>query len=125
MTDPELRKGSRARSKITQTNPKYRFTSKNRITIYPTPDQTVSNGLKLVYNTTPPAITKDTNDETIGLPTALLHCIDEYLLMKIHKIENVSQFQISHNDRREKTNNAIYFMCNMDRSSGEENFKTP
>ena len=125
MTDPEYRKGSRARGRISKRNPKYRFTSKNRITIYPTPDKTITNGLKLVYNTTPPAITSSTNDETIGLPTALLHCIDEYLLMKIHKIENVSQFQLSLADWREKTNNAIYFMCNMDRSSGEENFKLP
>jgi hypothetical protein len=125
MTDADYAKGSRYRSRIPQTNPKYRFTAKNRITVYPTPDKTITNGLKLVYNTTPPAITSATNDESVGIPSVLLNCIDEYLLMKIHKIENLQQYQIAYNERREDTNNAIFFMCNMDRSSGEENFKTP
>jgi len=51
------------------------------------------------------------------MPEVMLCHVDEYMMMKTFRIENVAQYGEAYRERKEDLNNAIQFMCNMDRSS--------
>ena len=80
--------------------PRYVFTNKNHIKIFPTPTEDVDNGIMLNYNyieqplTLSQAFSSNAIDlETLNLPRYFYDAIEDYITFRLYQAENPEQAQ--------------------------------
>lgn len=75
-------------SRISKFHPRYMFTGKNEIRIFPKPDQNVTAWLNLTFNYISKDVSLNTNEESLGLPTYFLDAVEDYLSYRLIQAEN-------------------------------------
>lgn len=74
--------------RISKYHPRYTFTSKNKIRIFPKPDANVTAGLNLTFNYITKSVGLITDEDNLGLPTYFLDAVEDYLTYRLINAEN-------------------------------------
>ena len=74
--------------RISKLRPRYMFTSKSQIRIFPTPDKSITGGLSLTFNYITKDVSASTNEESLGLPNYFLDAVEDYLSYRLIQAEN-------------------------------------
>jgi hypothetical protein len=81
--------------RVSKRFPRYVFTNKDTIKIFPTPTEDVENGLTLTYNfiENTDSITLSTNVDNLNLPRYFFDAIEDYITFRLYQAENPEQAQ--------------------------------
>lgn len=114
--------------RISMLRPRYVFTDKNHIKIFPTPTEDVDNGIMLNYNyieqplTLEQAFGDDAIDlETLNLPWYFYDAIEDYITFRLYQAENPEQAQWYYSQFDNTLHDNIYWL-NKDKRPVEEWF---
>jgi len=114
--------------RISMLRPRYVFTDKNHIKIFPTPTEDVDNGIMLNYNyieqplTLSQAFGSNAIDlETLNLPWYFYDAIEDYITFRLYQAENPEQAQWYYSQFDNTLHDNIYWL-NKDKRPVEEWF---
>lgn len=114
--------------RISMLRPRYVFTDKNHIKIFPTPTEDVDNGIMLNYNyieqplTLSQAFGSHAIDlETLNLPWYFYDAIEDYITFRLYQAENPEQAQWYYSQFDNTLHDNIYWL-NKDKRPVEEWF---
>lgn len=107
--------------KISELHPRYMFTSKNTIKIYPTPTEDVENWLSLNYNFIEQPVALNTDESLLNLPRYFFDAIEDYLTFRLYQAENPEMAQRYYQQFEQTLNDNIYGL-NKDKRPIEEGF---
>ena len=114
--------------RISMLRPRYVFTDKNHIKIFPTPTEDVDNGIMLNYNyieqplTLSQAFGSHAIDlETLNLPWYFYDAIEDYITFRLYQAENPEQAQWYYQQFDNTLHDNIYWL-NKDKRPVEEWF---
>ena len=74
--------------RISKLKPRYYFTGKNKIKIFPKPKEDVEDGLNMTFNYIRRDIVASTDIDSLGIPRYFWDALDEYLQYKLIQKEN-------------------------------------
>lgn len=107
--------------KISEYRPRYMFTGKNSIKIFPTPTEDVENWLSLNYNFIEQPVSLSTDESTLNLPRYFFDAIEDYLTFRLYQAENPEMAQRYYQQFEQTLNDNIYGL-NKDKRPIEEGF---
>ena len=107
--------------RISKLKPRYMFTSKNEIRIFPKPDKAITAGLNLTFNYITKDVTASTNEDNLGLPTYFLDAVEDYLTYRLISAEN-PELAMTYYQRFIDTIHDNIYGLNRDQRPVEENF---
>ena len=103
--------------RISMLRPRYVFTDKNHIKIFPTPTEDVDNGIMLNYNyieqplTLSQAFGSNAIDlETLNLPWYFYDAIEDYITFRLYQAENPEQAQWYYSQFDNTLHDNIYWL---------------
>lgn len=106
---------------ISQLNPRYVFTAKNKIKIFPTPTEWIENGISLNYNFIEQPVSLTTDESTLNLPRYFFDAIEDYITFRLYQAENPEMAQRYYQQFQQTLNDNIYGL-NKDKRPVEEGF---
>lgn len=107
--------------KISEYKPRYMFTGKNSIKIFPTPTEDIENWLSLNYNFIEQPVSLNTNESTLNLPRYFFDAIEDYLTFRLYQAENPEMAQWYYQQFENTLHDNIYGL-NKDKRPIEESF---
>lgn len=107
--------------KISEYRPRYMFTGKNSIKIFPTPTEDITNWLSLNYNFIEQPVSLSTNESTLNLPRYFFDAIEDYMTFRLYQAENPEMAQWYYQQFEQTLNDNIYGL-NKDKRPIEEGF---
>lgn len=107
--------------RISELRPRYVFTSKNTIKIFPTPVEWIENWISLNYNYIDQPVTATTNESTLNLPRYFFDAIEDYMTFRLYQAENPEMAQWYYQQFQNTLNDNIYGL-NKDKRPVEEWF---
>lgn len=107
--------------RISKTHPRYMFVGKNKVRIFPTPDQWVSNWFHLTFNYITRDVASDTDESDLGLPAYFLDAVEDYLTYRLYNAENPELAMIHYQRFIDTIHDNIYGL-NRDQRPVEEEF---
>lgn len=107
--------------RVSEINPRYVFTSKNTIKIYPTPTEDIENWISLNYNYIEQPVTAGTNESSLNLPRYFFDAIEDYMTFRLYQAENPEMAQWYYQQFQQTLNDNIYGL-NKDKRPVEEWF---
>lgn len=107
--------------RISKRNPRYTFTSKNQIRIFPTPTENITAGINLTFNYMTRDVSLSTNEDSLGLPTYFLDAIEDYLSYRLIQAEN-PELAMTYLQRFNDTLHDNIYGLNRDQRPVEEEF---
>ena len=108
-------------SRISKFHPRYMFTGKNEIRIFPTPTENVTAGINLTFNYMTRDITLTTDETNLGVPNYFLDAIEDYLSYRLIQAENPELAQMYLQNFNQTLHDNIYGL-NRDQRPVEEDF---
>lgn len=107
--------------KISEYRPRYMFTGKNSIKIFPTPTEDVENWLSLNYNFIEQPVALNTDESTLNLPRYFFDAIEDYMTFRLYQAENPEMSQRYYQQFENTLHDNIYGL-NKDKRPIEEGF---
>lgn len=107
--------------RISMLSPRYMFTGKNSIKIYPTPIEDIENWLSLTYNYIPQPVALNTDENTLNLPRYFFDAIEDYMTFRLYQAENPEMAQRYYQQFENTLHDNIYGL-NKDKRPIEESF---
>lgn len=109
------------RWRVSELNPRYVFTSKDTIKIFPTPTESIDNWISLNYNYIEQPVTADTKESDLNLPRYFFDAIEDYMTFRLYQAENPEMAQWYYQQFQQTVNDNIYGL-NKDKRPVEEWF---
>ena len=97
------------------------FVGKNKVRIFPTPDQRVANWFHLTFNYITRDVASDTDESSLGLPAYFLDAVEDYLTYRLYNAENPELAMIHYQRFIDTIHDNIYGL-NRDQRPVEEEF---
>lgn len=107
--------------KISELEPRYMFTGKNSIKIFPTPTEDITNWLSLNYNFIEQPVGLNTDESSLNLPRYFFDAIEDYMTFRLYQAENPEMAQWYYQQFQQTLNDNIYGL-NKDKRPVEEGF---
>lgn len=108
--------------RISKLNPRYSFVGSDQFKIYPTPDETIPQGISLDFNYFLPKVTDvETDITSLDLPWYFLDAIDDYMTYRLYQTENPEMATL-HYEMFQKTLHDNIYWLNRDKRPIEEGF---
>lgn len=108
-------------SRISKHHPRYMFTGKNTIRIFPTPTEGITAWLNLTFNYITKDVTLNTNEDSLGVPTYFLDAVEDYLSYRLINAEN-PELAMTYLQRFNETLHDNIYGLNRDQRPVEEEF---
>lgn len=97
------------------------FMGKNKIRIFPKPDQNVTAWLNLTFNYITNDVSLSTDEDNLGLPTYFLDAVEDYLTYRLINAENPELAMVHYQRFIDTIHDNIYGL-NRDQRPVEEEF---
>lgn len=107
--------------RVSELNPRYVFVSKDKIKIFPTPTEDITNWLTLTYNFIEQPVTAETDEGDLNLPWYFFDAIEDYLTFRLYQAENPEMAQRYYQQFDNTLHDNIYGL-NKDKRPIEEGF---